>query len=99
MTYPLAQSSVKDLREVLELLQDPANQGEATQKFAALVEKVTQTPEMAEFLTVMWSELVSARRSSAFWEQLSDVEKNMSDQLVASNIQLQQNYLRLVQEQ
>lgn len=99
MTYPLAQNSVEDLSAALELLQKPTQQSEATEKFAALVEQVAYNPEMVQFLTVLWNEVASARRSAAFWEQLSDVEKNMSEQLVANNIRLQQNYLRLMQEQ
>jgi hypothetical protein len=53
----------------------------------------------ADVIDALWQELLTARRSTAFWEQISDAEKEMGDRLTQDNIRLQQNYLRLMQEQ
>ena len=73
---------------------------EANQTFEAMLADLkTQSPEAADLLAQLWQEYISSKRSSLFWEQLSEVEKNLSDRLSESHMQLKQNYLRLMQEQ
>jgi len=99
MTYSSTQNPVEALGNALNLAQEIKQQAEATEQFTSILGQVSQTPETAELLTLLWNEVLSARRSAAFWQQMSDIEKNMTDKLAANHFQLQQNYLRLMQEQ
>jgi hypothetical protein len=56
-------------------------------------------PEYAAMLQMLWREYVSTQRSAAFWQELCQVEKHLSERITESHIQLKQNYLRLMQEQ
>jgi hypothetical protein len=58
-----------------------------------------ENPSTAALIEQLWKEYLASQRSSIFWQELSQVEKRLSDQLTASHVQLQRNYLRLVQEQ
>ncbi len=80
------------------MAQDPTQKADAERRFLDLEETLTADPATAEVLQALWQELVTARRSGAFWQQISDVERTMTERLADSHIQLQQNYLRLVQE-
>ena len=53
---------------------------------------------MAELLNLIWQDLIAARRSASFWEQMSDVEKEMASNMMETMTQLRQNQLRLIQE-
>ncbi len=88
------------LQECLELARHLATQEQARELFQAWREEfAANNPQAAELLTLLWEEVLSANRSALFWQELTDVEKKLSDRMTQQNIQLQQNYLRLVQEQ
>lgn len=73
---------------------------QANEQFAAILKQVrTETPAVAPLLEMLWSEYTSAQRSATFWQSLSDAEKDLSDKMSETNIQLKQNYMRLIQEQ
>lgn len=95
-SYPTA---IADLQACLSLSKDPTAHTEANDRFRDLLDHLAENEATAEALGVLWRELLAARRSAAFWQQLSDVEKELSDRLAETHVQLQQNYLRLVQEQ
>jgi hypothetical protein len=88
------------LQAAISLAQQVQQHPEAHQTFQAIADDVRrESPLAAELLQQLWKEYISSQRSSQFWEQLSQVEKNLSDRMSESHIQLKQNYLRLVQEQ
>ena len=88
------------LQTAIGLAQTVQQHPEAHQAFQDMLgELETQSPEAAALLAQLWKEYISSKRSSLFWEQLSEVEKNLSDRLSESHMQLKQNYLRLMQEQ
>jgi hypothetical protein len=88
------------LQTAIGLAQTVQQHPEAHQAFQDMLgELETQSPEAADLLAQLWKEYISSKRSSLFWEQLSEVEKNLSDRLSESHMQLKQNYLRLMQEQ
>ncbi|MGB3308806.1 MAG: hypothetical protein WBG32_10080 [Nodosilinea sp.] len=88
------------LQSAIGLAQQVQQHPEAHQAFQDLLTDLkTQSPETADLLSQLWQEYISAKRSSLFWEQLSEVEKNLSDRMSESHMQLKQNYLRLMQEQ
>lgn len=99
MTHSLTQNQLAQLQECLALAHNPGQQEQASQNFAQLLGSVEPNSSAAALLEALWNELLAARRSSAFWQQISDAEKGMSERLAATNVQLQQNYLRLMQEQ
>lgn len=98
MTHSLTPQQTAQLRECLVLAQDPTQHQDANQSFDVLRASISE-PLATELLSVLWKEVLSARRSAAFWQQISDVEKEMSERLAQNHFQLQQNYLRLMQEQ
>ncbi|MEB3273768.1 MAG: hypothetical protein VKJ85_08290 [Prochlorothrix sp.] len=55
--------------------------------------------EAAEALALLWQELIRARRSAILWQQSCDLERGLTDRIAESHVQLQQNYMRLIQEQ
>lgn len=67
--------------------------------FSELIDSLEPGSAAAELISMLWKEILTSRRSAAFWQQISDVEKAMSEQLVQQHLQLQQNHLRLMQEQ
>ncbi|MBD3880360.1 hypothetical protein IFO70_01175 [Phormidium tenue FACHB-886] len=96
----LSNEVIAQLQQCLALTQDITQHTEAKERFAALkAEVAAEHPLAAELLELTWNELIAARRSAAFWEQISDAEKTMSDKLGESFTNLQQNHLRLMQEQ
>jgi hypothetical protein len=95
---PLTQHQLDQLQVCLHLAQDPTQHTQATEAFSSLQSTVSEDPAKA-LLNVLWKEILTARRSAAFWQQLSNVEKEVSERLAQNHIQLQQNYLRLVREQ
>lgn len=99
MPHSLTQNQIAQIEDCLLLAQNPKQQETANQKFVQLLDSVESTPATVELLQRLWQEILSARRSVAFWEQISDAEKEMSDRLAQNHVRLQQNYLRLMQEQ
>jgi ribosomal protein L17 len=96
----LSQDTIAQLKDCLALTLEITKHAEAKERFAVLKAQVAaENPLAAELLELTWHDLIAARRSAAFWEQLSDAEKNLTDQVGASYANLQQNYLRLMQEQ
>lgn len=72
----------------------------ASDQFEAIVTQVSaESPTAAKLLRQLWQEYTSAQRSAFFWENMSDAEKDLSDKMTQNNVQLQRNYMRLVQEQ
>ena len=99
MTHSLTQNQLAQLKDCFSLARNPAEQETARQSMAQLLSDLAVDAVAAEVIDALWQELLTARRSTAFWEQISDAEKEMGDRLTQDNIRLQQNYLRLMQEQ
>ena len=99
MPYSLTPKQTALLQECLSLAQDVTCHADAERLFLDLEAELSADEATREVLTELWKNVLAARRSAAFWEQISDVEKNMSEQLASSHLQLRQNYLRLMQEQ
>ncbi len=99
MTHSLSQNQIDLLQDCLALALTPKSHAEAKRQFLDLQESLNIDAATSEVLQKLWQEVLTARRSAAFWEQLSDVEKAMSEGLATDHLRLQQNYLRLVQEQ
>ncbi len=98
MTLPTDLST--RLQMAIGLAKDVQQHADAHQAFQEVIGELnTESPVAAELLEQLWREYIGTQRSSLFWEQLSEVEKNLSDRLSESHIQLKQNYLRLMQEQ
>jgi hypothetical protein len=88
------------LKECLTLASEVSQHCHASRGFAELQNQLAaDNPQAAELLELAWNEVLAARRSAAFWEQLCDVERDMTEQMAANHLRLQQNYLRLMQEQ
>ncbi|MBE9140941.1 hypothetical protein IQ254_27710 [Nodosilinea sp. LEGE 07088] len=88
------------LQAAISLAQQVQQHPEARLAFEEIVGDIRrESPLAAELLEQLWKEYLASQRSSLFWEQLSQVEKTLSDRMSESHIQLKQNYLRLVQEQ
>lgn len=93
-------SLVDRLQTAIDLAQAVDHHGQAQTAFQDLLSEIKgQSPLIASLLEHLWGEYLASQRSSLFWEQLSTVEKQLSDQLTESHLQLKQNYLRLIQEQ
>lgn len=99
MTHSLTQNQLAQLKDCLSLAQNPTQQEAARQTMTQLLNDVSPNTIAVEIIDALWNELLTARRSTAFWEQISDAEKEIGDRLTQDNIRLQQNYLRLMQEQ
>ncbi|WOD38875.1 hypothetical protein [Nodosilinea sp. E11] len=88
------------LQTALTLAKEVQQHPAAHQEFQAMLgELETESPVAADLMAQLWKAYIASQRSSLFWEQLSEVEKNLSDRMSESHIQLKQNYLRLMQEQ
>jgi hypothetical protein len=88
------------LSGAIALAKEGKNYEQATAQFEALLEQVqADSPAAATLLSQLWQEYISVQRSATFYESLSDAEAGLSEKMAQSNIQLQQNYMRLIQEQ
>ncbi len=97
-TTPL--SLADRLQTAIDLAQTLDQHSQAHIAFQDLLADLqSQNSLAASLLERLWKEYLSSQRSSLFWEQLSTIEKQLSDQLTESHLQLKQNYLRLIQEQ
>lgn len=93
------QNTLSQLNECITLAQEIETHPQAKEKFVQIYTKLQQdSPQMAELLHLLWQEVISARRSAAFWRSLSESEKLMADQMLQSLTEARQNYLRLMQE-
>jgi len=100
MTYASSDSMTQALAECIALLQDLQTHAAAQAAFDRLQAQIAEVdPAMANLMGMLWREAVAGRRSAAFWQQICDVERDLSENLSANHFQLQQNYLRLMQEQ
>ncbi|MBE9079679.1 hypothetical protein IQ241_20685 [Romeria aff. gracilis LEGE 07310] len=88
------------LKGAIALAQDPKTHPQANEQFEQLCASLeSENAEIAGLLKQLWQEYVSLQRSASFWEGMSDAEKELSEKMAEKNIQLKQNYLRLMQEQ
>ena len=88
------------LQSALDLAQAVEQHGEASRLIQTIVDDLqNQSPEAVALFEQLWQAYISSQRSSQFWQQVSEAEKNLSDRLTESHVQLKQNYLRLMQEQ
>ncbi|MEL6354575.1 MAG: hypothetical protein AAFR58_22915 [Cyanobacteria bacterium J06627_28] len=100
-----AEGAEKSLLEItlagaIALTKGKPDLAQANEQFAAVLKQVrAKSPAAAPLLEALWSEYTSAQRSATFWQSLSDAEKDLSDKMSETNIQLKQNYMRLIQEQ
>lgn len=100
MNKTLSESPVKALEAAIKLAQDVNTLQAAHSAFEELYEDVrVDNPQLAALLQMLWREYVTTQRSAAFWQELCQVEKHLSERITESHMQLRQNYLRLVQEQ
>ncbi|MGB3491458.1 MAG: hypothetical protein WBA57_01935 [Elainellaceae cyanobacterium] len=104
MTYLKSQSKERDrlhqMKQCLSLAQDVSTHAKAKESYRHLRDRLADdTPEAAELMDLLWTEILSSRRSAMFWEELCNVEKKLTDRMAENNMQLRQNYIRLVQEQ
>lgn len=98
MAHSLTPQQLAQLQDCFSLARNPTQQDAARQSLAQLLNEIDPAAALA-IIDALWNELLTARRSTAFWEQISDAEKEIGDRLAQDNIRLQQNYLRLMQEQ
>lgn len=94
----LTSDQTSQLQHCLELARDTTQHQAAIAQFTQLRNSIVQDEAAKSLADGIWAEVLAARRSAAFWQQLSDVEKDVSERLAQNHVQLQQNYLRLVQE-
>ena len=100
-----AEGAAKSLLEItlagaIALTKGNPNREQANEQFAAVLKQErTENAAVAPLLETLWREYTSAQRSATFWQSLSDAEKDLSDKMSETNIQLKQNYMRLIQEQ
>lgn len=104
MTYFTGQSNSCDrlhqMQQCLSLAQDVSTHAKAKEHYRNLRDRLAnEAPEAAEMMDLLWTEMLSSRRSALFWEELCNVEKKLTDRMAENNMQLRQNYIRLVQEQ
>lgn len=84
----------------MKLAQSASTQNDAHAVFNQLYEDVRYAnPELATMLQMLWREYVASQRSVAFWQELCQVEKHLSERITENHLQLRQNYQRLIQEQ
>ncbi len=84
----------------IALAKDGKNYGQATEQFEALLSQMkSESPMAVTLLKQLWKEYIAVQRSAMFYESLSDAEAGLSEKMAQSNIQLKQNYMRLIQEQ
>lgn len=100
MTQHTSSQLLDQLQTCLSLATNVSQHPEANEVFTELSEQIAdRDPITADLVQALWKEVIAARRSAAFWEQISNVERDMTEQMAANHLQLQQNYLRLMQEQ
>ncbi|MGB3295564.1 MAG: hypothetical protein WBB01_21480 [Phormidesmis sp.] len=88
------------LSGAIALAKNGKNYNQANAQFEALLPQLKkESPEATTLLKQLWKEYLSVQRSAMFYESLSDAEAGLSEKMAKSNIQLKQNYMRLVQEQ
>ncbi|NET38112.1 MAG: hypothetical protein F6K19_39955 [Cyanothece sp. SIO1E1] len=100
MTQVLAQNQVAQLKQCLSLARDVSSSQSVNQTFEVLKNNVAIAhPEAAEMMQLLWQEVLSARRSATFWQEVCNIEKQLSEQITENHQQLKQNHMRLMQKQ
>ncbi|MEO0536424.1 MAG: hypothetical protein AAF215_21425 [Cyanobacteria bacterium P01_A01_bin.123] len=100
MDKSATETRMDELQAAIALTRDVASHPQAHDTFSVIKASLDKTdPEATEMLSLLWQELVATRRSVAFWQEISQVEKNLSERITENHIQLKQNYMRLIQEQ
>jgi len=95
-----SQETLDQLKLCFRLAEKVHTHGEAKQAFNLVRDRVNDAyPDAVELVDMLWQELISAQRSAIFWQELSDMEKHLGEKLAENQVQLKQNYMRLVQEQ
>lgn len=94
----LTPDQTSQLQQCLELARDVNQHQAAITQFSQFRDSIVHDEAAKSLIDTIWAEVLAARRSSAFWQQMSDVEKDVSERLAQNHVQLQQNYLRLMQE-
>lgn len=98
MTYS-SENPIVHLKKCLMLAQDVTSHVEANRAFEQLCGIIdAENPMAAQLLEMLWQEVIAARRASVFWQQMSEVEKDMANKMMENMTQMRQNYLRLMQE-
>jgi hypothetical protein len=94
------QNPVDQLKACLSLSRDLPNHAAANDTFTAFCDHLgSNGAQSREFLELLWGEVLAARRSAAFWQEVCNVEKELSERIAANHVQLRQSYLRLMEEQ
>ena len=94
-----SENPIVQLKKCLSLVQDVNTHAEANRAFEQLCGIIdAENPMAAQLLEMLWEEAIMARRSALFWQQMSDVEKDMANRMMENMTQMRQNYLRLMQE-
>ncbi|UBF24053.1 hypothetical protein K9N68_20265 [Kovacikia minuta CCNUW1] len=99
MTQSLNHEQTAQLQVCLDLAHDPKQHADARQTFAQLQNSLVDKSATIELLETLWNEVLAARRSAALWEQANNLEKELTKRMAEHHVQLNQNYLRLIQEQ
>ncbi len=87
------------LQQCLALAKSVETHPLAQQKFAQLRDSISdRNPELVSLIELLWQETIAAYRSVGFWQQMSDVEKEMASNMMKTMTEMRQNYLRLMQE-
>jgi len=93
-------SRPEQLQALLRLAETVGNHPDAHHQFQAWVADLrVNEPEVAALMEQLWQAYVASQRSAHFWQQRTQMEQRLSNRLSQHHAQLQQNYLRLVQEQ
>ncbi len=94
-----SENPIVQLKKCLTMAQDVSTHAEASRAFEQLCGIIdAENPMAAQLLEMLWQEAIMARRSALFWQQMSDVEKDMANRMMENMTQMRQNYLRLMQE-
>jgi hypothetical protein len=87
------------LQQCLALAKSVETHPLAQQKFEQLRQSIQEKhPEVVSLIELLWQETITAYRSVGFWQQMSDVEKEMASNMMKTMTEMRQNYLRLMQE-
>ena len=94
-----SENPIIQLKKCLTMAQDVGSHAEANRAFEQLCGILdAENPMAAQLLEMLWQEAIIARRSAIFWQQMSDVEKDMANRMMENMTEMRQNYLRLMQE-
>ena len=100
MSTLTSQETLDQLKLSISLTEKPDTHEQAKQAFAQVRDRVEkECPDALQIVDTLWQELVSSQRSALFWQELSDMEKHLGEKMAEKQMQLRQNYNRLMQEQ